>query len=283
MFNTRGIGPKSMHRIYEGLRDNPSFKSEMIDKLTCSPPDSELEERFRKLKDQNVHIIHLGSPLYPSRILEILGKDAPPLLFCKGRLSLLKAKSIAIAGSRNASDKALQSAYHLAAQLALEGVNVVSGYAKGVDTKAHLGTLKAGGTTTVVLSYGIYQFHRKKVFDKTPWDGNVLIISQFPERAKWSARNAMTRNKLICALSMGVIIIEAKEGGGTFNTGLTALKLGIPLFILSPSEFDLTPAGNIKLLEMGGREIRLKDGIREVLGGLDKSKREEPKQLLLPI
>ena len=91
----------------------------------------------------------------------------------------------------------------------------------------------------------------------------------------------MVRNKLVCALSLGVIAVESDLGGGTFNAGMTAIKLGIPLFVLSPSEFARKPKGNRRLIAFGGMEIHSSDGIDMVLEHLKSNEVKPPEQLVL--
>ena len=229
-------------------------------------------EEYQRLKDNGVEIISLDHEIYPKNVLKLMEDGAPPLLFCKGQLSLLKSEGIAIVGSRNASGEGVKMVKQFAAELAMQGENVISGYAKGIDTNAHLGALEEDGTTTIVLSFGILEFSKKRIFEDLRWKGNTLIISQFHPVEKWNARNAMIRNKLICALSKAVIVIESgeekgKDGSmsGTFDAGKTALGMKIPLFVVSPSSFKNPPLGNKELIKCGGIEIESKDGIATLL------------------
>ena len=152
------------------------------------------------------------------------------------------------------------------------GLNVVSGYAKGVDSEAHLGALAAEGTTTMVLPYGIKELRQKSAFRKFDWQRDVLVVSQFAPDVKWLARNAMARNKLVCGLSKAVVVIESglerdAQGkmSGTFNTAQTALSMDLPLFVLNPKCFDNPPKGNADLIKLGGRCFDPDDGTEEII------------------
>ena len=138
-------------------------------------------------------------------------------------------------------------------------MNVVSGYAKGIDSAAHLGALTAEGTTTLVLPYGIKELRQKTAFREFDWKRDVLAVSQFNPDARWLARNAMARNKLVCALSKAVIVIASGperdargKMSGTFNTAKTALGMNVPLFVFDPVCFDKPPQGNAELIAMDG-------------------------------
>ena len=113
---------------------------------------------------------------------------------------------------------------------------VVSGYAKGVDTEAHLSALTAGGSTVAVLAEGIADFRLKQSYGGLP-DGalnRLLVISQFPPRQRWTAGAAMTRNQVIVGLGDAVVVVEAGAGGGTLRAGETALQTGKQLWVLGP-------------------------------------------------
>lgn len=299
LFNVQGFGPKSIHLIYEEIRRN-GLSLESIFNMNKSEFESTFPEigkgRLRKanfeaikelneeeiyqehqdLKNKGIEIIYCGHKSYPERLLQFIEYGVPPILFCRGAFSLLKSDSVSIVGSRNASDEGLKIAKEFATELAMQGKNVISGYAKGIDTHVHLGALEKDGTTTIVLSFGILEFSKKKVFDNLRWKGNTLIISQFHPKEKWSARNAMIRNKLVCALSKAVIVIESgeergKDGSmsGTFDAGKAALEMKIPLFVVGPASFKNPPLGNTELIKRGGIEISPKSAIVILLKHLE--------------
>jgi DNA processing protein len=212
---------------------------------------------YQKLIEEEIQIIFYDHEKYPSQLLELI-KDHPPILFCKGNIDLLNSTGVAIVGSRNASKKGLELAKEIAQKLAKKGINVISGYAKGIDTQAHIGALESNGTTTIVLSMGILNFSESKISEFFNKD-KILIVSQFNPQVPWSAQNAMTRNELVCALSKAVIVIESgpekeeKNGkihySGTYDAAKKAIKMGIPLFVIDPSLFEIPPVGNIMLLK----------------------------------
>ncbi len=303
LFQAEGFGPKAMYTIWKTLQESglpleklfemerPDFESKFpslgkgrlkrADFGTLQAQDEDkLYEEYQNLRDDGVEIVHPGHPLCGENLLGLVEYGAFPILFCKGRISLLKSQGVAIVGSRNASEEGMSIARQFAADLALAGENVVSGYAKGIDTAAHEGALEKDGTTTIVLSHGILQFSKKKVLDKVALEGNTLVVSQFHPGEGWSAGNAMVRNKLVCALSKAVIVVEcgAETGedgnlSGTFDAGKTALQMKIPLFVLSPDSFKNPPAGNKALLDMGGVEIHPIDGAQAVLEGTREADR----------
>jgi len=233
------------------------------------------DQGYAELKDKEIQILFYDHELYPESLIKLM-KDHPPILFCKGNLNLLKSDGVAIIGSRNASQEGLKFANEIARKLAEKGINIISGYAKGIDTSAHLGALENNGTTTIVLSSGILNFSETKIKESFKKD-KTLIISQFNPKSPWSAQNAMIRNELVCALSKIVIVIESgpekteKDGkkhlSGTYDAAKKALKMGIPLFVLDPSTFQIPPIGNTKLIEKE-KATKIKpdeSGIEEIL------------------
>lgn len=295
LFHADGFGPKAMQVIWEAIQrgqlcierlfglKSPEFeanfpmlgkgrlKGATFESLQSLDEDT-LQEEYQALKEESVELVHPGHPLFPESVGRPMEHGVSPILFCKGALSLLKSRGVAIVGSRKASDEGIDIARQFGADLALHGENVISGYAKGIDTAAHQGALEKDGTTTIILSLGILQFSKKKTFDGLDLEKNVLMVSQFRPSAGWSPANAMIRNKLVCALSKAVIVVESgpeigEDGSmsGTFDAGKTALEMGIPLFVVSPRSLKKPPPGNKALLNRGAIEIDPDDGIEKVL------------------
>jgi len=245
----------------------------------------EAVQEYKALRDRGADFLDPGDDAYPERLRKKL--NTPPWLFYHGPrrrpLRLLQRPGVAIVGSRNASQLGLQCAEILARKLARRGVNVISGYARGVDRRAHYGALcgalqalRRGGGTTIVLSEGILHFApRGELREINNWEQRTLILSQFPPTAPWRASQAMARNRLICALADLVIVIEAGperdvqgKQSGTFHSGRTALDQGIPLFVVeykteqplllsSTENLIKIPEGNRVLLEQGGQPLKI--------------------------
>jgi DNA processing protein len=200
-------------------------------------------------------VIEGNSPLYPTSLERIFGALALPRLSFRGNLQLLGRPAVGFCGSRHASDRGLEVAAELARELASRDVVVVSGYARGVDTKAHVAALVAGGATIISLPEGMDRFRIKREL-KGVWDwSRVLVISQYANNAVWRADRAMERNKIIVGVSRATIVIEAGETGGTLDAGMTALKHQIPLFVAKYFDEKGTNAGNRILLAAGGMPL----------------------------
>ncbi len=208
-----------------------------------------------ELAHEDVRLISVLDDNYPIALRNGLNAKTPPLLYCRGNIELLSKPAVGFCGSRKASDKGIETARDCADQLALQGFVVVSGYAAGVDTTAHIAALSAGGTTVIVLPEGILHFRIKQEI-KSVWDWErVLVISHFEPKLTWSVHNAMARNSVICGLSNAMILIEAGTTGGSIAAGRTCLDMERPLFAPVYEGMPETAAGNRLLLEQGAHPL----------------------------
>ena len=139
----KGIGTKTLSDIVDSLKRHGLSPQEAgIDalgnelgwradlKINALAVQEQADALAEQLERQNVRILVRGFDRYPHRLDRVLGKDAPPVLFAQGNLSLLNTKAVGFCGSRHASDKGIHVAAEAARQLGANGVNVVSGYAK---------------------------------------------------------------------------------------------------------------------------------------------------------
>ena len=216
------------------------------------------EEEASDLASQGVSAVLLGSPDYPYLLSRV--RTAPPLLFYMGAAHLLTAQGIGMCGSRNASDEGLRAATACGEVATQQGLTVVSGYARGVDTATHISALSSGGNTVIVLPEGINHFRVKRGPVADVWnEERVLVVSQFSPGRPWSAGNAMARNNVIIGLSLALVVVEASEKGGTLAAGTKALRLNKPVLAL---EFAMNPRGNAELVRHGAVSIRNRAELR---------------------
>ena len=195
-------------------------------------------------------------PGYPRQLVSVFGALALPDLWYLGNLDLLGRPGVGFCGSRNASERGLGVAADCSRQLSQKGIVVVSGYAPGVDMASHESALENGGTTIVVLAEGMDNFRVKRSI-KELWDWErVLVLSQFPKNAIWRPDRAMERNKIIVGLSKAVIVLEAREKGGTLNAGFFALEMKKPLFVALYGDMNGAREGNEQLIREGGMPLR---------------------------
>lgn len=273
---TKGLGPKGVSRIlstvafHNGQIDLSLMSAaEMIQRIGIKPetadqiPESikKADEVLNDLEAQGVKILVRRRAGYPERLLKTLKEDAPLVLFAKGNIKILQQKAVGFCGSRKASEKGLAVAGECAGALAKRHINVISGYAHGVDLAAHRAVLEAGGVTTFVLAEGILHFKIKGDVKDLLIEDNYVVVSEYMPRLPWLARNAMQRNKTICGLSNAVVVIESGMQGGTFEAGKTALELKRPLFVAEYAQPAMSAEGNTFFLQKGARFLRKKNGV----------------------
>lgn len=159
-------------------------------------------------------------------------------LFYSGDLSVLSRPSVAIVGARAVSEAGMLRARRLSRELAREGVTIVSGLAKGVDTTAHRAALEAGGKTAAVIGTPLskaYPAENRELQHEIAT--HHLLVSQFEEGSRVFPANFPKRNRVMAAISDGTVIIEASDSSGTLHQAAECQRLGRWLFILK-SVFD---------------------------------------------
>jgi DNA processing protein len=279
--NATGFGAKSIHYIFSVLRQRGMTMADFLEldiaqqeslfpelgkgkfsraKLSAlhQLDEDKLFTDFEKLKSEKIYLITIEDDRYPKTVVENMQDNAPPILYCKGYLPLLNTRGISIVGAREVDDFVVMLTKSIASKLAEHGFNVTSGYAKGVDTSAHLGALEAQGTTTMILSFGVNHINIKKEMKDLGWERNSLFVTQFAPYEKFSGQNAMMRNKLVSAMSQAIVVMSsgpekdsAGKMSGTFDAAKAAMKMGIPVFVLNPDMLQPAPQGNIDLIPLG--------------------------------
>ncbi len=196
------------------------------------------------------------------------GEPVPPLaLWICGPLSLreLGTRSVGIVGSRAATAYGERVATDLAFELARKDVAVVSGGAYGIDAAAHRGALRAEGSTVIVSAGGLdqpYPPSHRRLFDQVRDTG--LLISESPPGSAPRRRRFLTRNRLIAALSTGVVVVEAARRSGALNTANHCRRLGRPLMAVPGPVTSAASAGCHDLLADPRRDVQLVTNAAEV-------------------
>lgn len=196
---------------------------------------AETRERIAReaveLEEGGVDVLFVGEARFPARVAAL--PNPPPILYYRGNVALLEEPSISMCGSRDASPEGLDAAAIAGRTVAASGLTIVSGHARGVDVETHVAAIAAGGSTIIVLAEGIARFRLKRALaDAGIPPESLLVLSQFPPRQGWTVGGAMTRNALIAALGLALVVIEAGETGGTLDAGLKGLDLNRPVLAL---------------------------------------------------
>ncbi len=207
-------------------------------------------ERVEKL---GARYLVLGQGLYPSLLAQL--DDAPPLIVAKGELKLLDRQAIAIVGARNASAAACRFARGLAHDLGREGVLIVSGLARGIDSAAHDGALDSG--TVGVVAGGIDVFYppenearQRAMFERG------LVLAEMPPGTEPRARHFPYRNRIIAGMSTGTVVVEAAPRSGSLITARLAAEAGREVMAVPGSPLDARAQGCNQLIRDGATLIQ---------------------------
>ncbi|MFL4995151.1 MAG: DNA-processing protein DprA [Microvirga sp.] len=210
---------------------------------------AEAEREMAAARRLGVRFIAMGEPDYPKTLQAV--DTAPPLLALRGSADVLARPSVAIVGSRNASASGLTFAERLARQLGEAGYVVVSGLARGIDTKAHKATLETG--TVAVLAGGhdrIYPAQNQPLLQAIVEQGGA-VISEMPMDWEPRGRDFPRRNRIVSGLSYGVIVVEAARRSGSLITARFALEQGREVFAVPGSPLDPRAEGTNDLIREG--------------------------------
>lgn len=222
--------------------------------------DGELEMAVR----MNVAILTCQDPLFPQRLLHIY--DCPVLLYVKGELRGLDV-SIAVVGSRKASAYGKYTTERLCRELALNGVTIVSGMARGIDASAHRGAMSVKGRTVAVLGSGldvIYPPENESLYDEISRCG--AVVSEYSFGTRPNASNFPARNRIISGMSLGVVVVEATEKSGSLITARIALEQGREVFAVPGSIDEAGSRGTNRLIKEGAKLVEDVDDILAEIG-----------------
>jgi DNA processing protein len=208
----------------------------------------------------NIHIVSSACRDYPECLTHIV--DAPPVLYMKGRIERADKYAVAMVGSRNSTIYGRQVAGQIGLKLASSGLTVVSGMARGVDTSSHIAALKAGGRTIAVLGSGLdvpYPATNRELMNKIASSG--CVISEFPFGTQPLRENFPRRNRIISALSMGVIVVEATLDSGSLITVTYALEQGKDVFAVPGNITSRNSRGTNELIKNGAKLVESADDV----------------------
>ncbi len=206
------------------------------------------EEEMQRAEDANVTIITFAEADYPPLLRHI--HDPPPILYARGYHNLLRKKSVAIVGARNASMIGKATAKELAYELGKNGICVVSGMARGIDAAAHEGALSHG--TIAVLGGGVDYIYPKNNTDlyQRILEGSC-IISEAPMGAQPVAQHFPRRNRIVSGMCRATVVVEAARASGSLGTAKMALDQNREVFAVPGHPSDERARGCNRLIKDG--------------------------------
>ncbi len=222
------------------------------------------EREIERAAELGVDIVTCDNPLYPPNLLNIY--DYPPFLYVKGSLCTAEI-FVAVVGSRLASVYGRYTTEKISRELALKGITIVSGLARGIDAAAHRGALAGKGRTIAVLGCGldiVYPPENEELAATVALNG--ALVSEFPFGTPPNAPNFPSRNRLISGISLGVVIVEAGEKSGSLITARIAAEQGRSVFAV-PGEIGAAGSrGTHRLIKQGAMLIEnVEDILEEIL------------------
>lgn len=257
---------KSLNEV-EGISSTLSAKI-VNAKSNYSSLRNSFEKELEKLSSLNGNIITYFDNEFPSLLKNIY---FPPIfLYTIGNIKLLNENCIAVVGTREPSAYGKMVAEKFASELVKNGLTVVSGLARGIDSIAHSSTINANGNTIAVIGTGldiVYPPENKKLFERIKEHG--LIISEYELGTKPDAQNFPRRNRIISGISLGTLVVETKIVGGALYTAAYALDQGREVFAIPGPINNKQSDGTNSLIQKGEAKLVVK--VEDILNELKLS------------
>lgn len=221
--------------------------------------------------NKGLWILSRSDETYPQRLKRKLKHLSPPILYGVGNPDLLSEGGLAIVGSRDIDDEGLGYTQRIAEKCAEQGIQIVSGGARGVDQTAMLAAISVGGKSVGVLADSLIKAAVLMKYRQGLREGRVALISPYDPSAGFNTGNAMNRNKHVYALADHALVVNSSyEKGGTWAGAKEELKKEgkIPLWVRLEGDM---PQGNHHLVKLGAIPFPLEPWNRSILNLLEES------------
>ena len=239
-------------------------------------------DQQQKAREQGVAVIPIGDARYPPRLREIY--DPPVVLFARGRVELLQSAMLGVVGTRRPTPYGSAVAEKLSGDLALAGMTITSGMARGIDTAAHRSALAAGGDTVAVFGCGVdlvYPAENRKLAAELAEKG--LLVSEFPMGAPAYPQNFPIRNRIISGMSVGVLVVEGAQYSGSAITARLALDQQREVFAVPGSILSKMSWGPNLLIKQGAKLVQdWNDVLEELPEAVRRELARRGRERLLP-
>jgi DNA processing protein len=222
-------------------------------------------EEIARAAAADVTMVSLDDPSYPPRLKEIY--DPPLVLRVRGNAEVLTKPGIAMVGTRHPTPYGSGMAERLACDLAAQGLVIISGMARGVDTSSHRGAISAKGKTVAVFGTGVDEIYPKensRLSEQILALGGALI-SEFPLGTFAAPQNFPIRNRIISGMSCGVVVVEAAEYSGTRITARCALEQNRDVFAVPGNVTNKNSWGPNTLIKQGAKLVATWEDVWEDL------------------
>ena len=249
-----GSPDKVFQASIKDLEEVEGLRQKVIKEIKGFNQNARVKNELELMRKHQVTLVTFLDENYSFNLLNIY--DPPPFLYVKGEFKKEDKIAVAIVGSRFASHYGKLVTERISQDLALEGVTVVSGMARGIDTSAHRGALSVKGRTIAVLGCGIdinYPAENKKLKEEIAANG--ALVSEFNMSTPPASSHFPVRNRIISGLSLGVVVIEASHRSGSLITARLALEQGRDVFAVPGSVDSLRSRGTHKLIKEGAKLV----------------------------
>ncbi|MDE7283134.1 MAG: DNA-processing protein DprA [Lachnospiraceae bacterium] len=262
--------PEALYRLpkekIESVLPPLGRKPELAEKIVVSRQKHDIWEEYLRLVDRQIKFTCIGHSDYPYRLSNI--SDAPYGIYYRGKLPEQSRPSVAIIGARNCSEYGRRMAKYFGSELAMMGVQVISGMARGIDGIGQKAALEAGGYSLGVLGCGVdicYPEENRALYDMLCLQGGACseyLPGIMPKNSLFPPRN-----RIISGLSDIVLVIEAKNRSGTLITVDMALEQGKEVYALPGRVTDALSEGCNRLLQQGaGIALSPQEIVKELMG-----------------
>ena len=206
-------------------------------------------------RENNIEIVYLQDNRYSSLLAAI--PDPPFVLYCKGRTELLKTLSLAVIGTRSPTPYGIDIARRLTSELAQYDLTIVSGLAVGIDAVSHATAIERTGRTIAVLGCGLDQRYPASNLEirKSIEERGLVLCLNLPGIHHRIPVNFPRRNRIISGLSLGTLLIEAREGSGALITVNEALDQGREIFAVPGPITSPSSLGPLRLIQQGAYPV----------------------------
>jgi DNA processing protein len=255
--------PRSVFNLSATQLQSVGLKTATVEAV-LNPDWASIDADRRWRDHDHHHIITLNDDDYPRLLRE--SAAAPPILYILGSKEVLNQPQLAMVGSRNPTPAGNQTALEFARHLAAAGLTITSGMAIGIDGACHRGALDAGGSTIAVTGTGldrIYPARHQQLAYEIVETG--AIVSEFPIGTPPRAENFPRRNRIISALSLGTLVVEAALRSGSLITARHALEQGREVFAIPNSIHNPLGRGCHHLIRQGAQLVETANDIINTL------------------
>jgi DNA processing protein len=223
------------------------------------------QDELGRITAAGVRTVALEDPEYPAQLKQIY--DPPLVLYVRGDVSVISQPGVALVGTRHPTPYGLGMAERLACDLAVRGLVIFSGMARGVDTAGHRGALAAKGKTVAVFGTGVdvpYPKENTRLIEQMLTAGGA-VISEFPMNTFPAPQNFPIRNRIISGISIGVLVVEAAEYSGTRITARCALEQNREVFAVPGNVTNKNSWGPNTLIKQGAKLVATWEDVWEEL------------------